>query len=96
MFGKAGRAMTATDPAPVEMSETVVNLKPPSEWPSGMTIDQLIAKMNAALQLPGVSNAWTMPIKGRIDMLSTGIRTPVGVKVFGPDCRSWTGCRPKS
>jgi Cu(I)/Ag(I) efflux system membrane protein CusA/SilA len=85
VFGKAGRAMTATDPAPIEMSETVVNLKPPSEWPSGMTIDQLIAKMNAALQLPGVSNAWTMPIKGRIDMLSTGVRTPVGVKVFGPD-----------
>jgi Cu(I)/Ag(I) efflux system membrane protein CusA/SilA len=85
VFGKAGRAMTATDPAPVEMSETVVNLKPPSEWPSGMTIDQLIAQMNAALQLPGVSNAWTMPIKARIDMLSTGIRTPVGVKVFGPD-----------
>ena len=85
VFGKAGRAMTATDPAPVEMSETVVNLKPPSEWPSGMTIDQLIAQMNAALQLPGVSNAWTMPIKARIDMLSTGIRTPVGMKVFGPD-----------
>jgi Cu(I)/Ag(I) efflux system membrane protein CusA/SilA len=85
VFGKAGRAMTATDPSPVEMSETVVNLKPPSEWPAGMTVDQLIAQMNAALQLPGVSNAWTMPIKARIDMLSTGIRTPVGVKVFGPD-----------
>ena len=85
VFGKAGRAMTATDPAPVEMSETVVNLKPPSAWPAGMTIDKLIADMNAALQLPGVSNAWTMPIKARIDMLSTGIRTPVGVKVFGPD-----------
>jgi Cu(I)/Ag(I) efflux system membrane protein CusA/SilA len=85
VFGKAGRAMTATDPAPVEMSETVVNLKPPSEWPAGKTLDQLIAEMNAALQLPGVSNAWTMPIKARIDMLSTGIRTPVGVKVFGPD-----------
>jgi Cu(I)/Ag(I) efflux system membrane protein CusA/SilA len=85
VFGKAGRAMTATDPAPLEMSETVVNLKPPSEWPSGMTIDQLTAQMNAALQLPGVSNAWTLPIKARIDMLSTGIRTPVGVKVFGPD-----------
>ncbi len=70
MFGKAGRAMTATDPAPVEMSETVVNLKPPSEWPAGMTVDKLIADMNAALQLPGVSNAWTMPIKGRNDMLS--------------------------
>lgn len=85
VFGKAGRAMTATDPAPVEMSETVVNLKPTSEWPAGKTLDQLIAEMNAALQLPGVSNAWTMPIKARIDMLSTGIRTPVGVKVFGPD-----------
>ena len=85
VFGKAGRAMTATDPAPVEMSETVVNLKPSSAWPAAKTLDQLIAEMNAALQLPGVSNAWTMPIKARIDMLSTGIRTPVGVKVFGPD-----------
>ncbi len=85
VFGKAGRAMTATDPAPVEMSETVINLKPPGEWRPGMTVDSLIAEMNAALQLPGVSNAWTMPIKARIDMLSTGIRTPVGVKVFGPD-----------
>jgi copper/silver efflux system protein len=85
VFGKAGRAMTATDPAPVEMSETVVNLKPSSQWPAGKTVDQLIAEMNAALQLPGVSNAWTMPIKTRIDMLSTGIRTPVGIKVFGPD-----------
>jgi len=85
VFGKAGRAETATDPAPVEMSETIVNLKPENEWPAGENVDQLIAKMNAALQLPGVSNAWTMPIKARIDMLSTGIRTPVGVKVFGPD-----------
>ena len=87
VFGKAGRAMTATDPAPLEMSETVVNLKPESEWPAGETLDALIAKMNEALQLPGVSNAWTMPIKARIDMLSTGIRTPVGVKVFGPDLK---------
>jgi len=85
VFGKAGRAMTATDSAPVEMSETVVNLRPASGWPAGLTLDALIAQMNAALQLPGVSNAWTMPIKARIDMLSTGIRTPVGVKVFGPD-----------
>jgi len=85
VFGKAGRATTATDPAPVEMSETVVNLKPPGDWRPGTTVDGLIAEMNAALQLPGVSNAWTMPIKARIDMLSTGIRTPVGVKVFGPD-----------
>ncbi len=87
VFGKAGRAMTATDPAPLEMSETVVNLKPESEWPAGETLDALIAKMNEALQLPGVSNAWIMPIKARIDMLSTGIRTPVGVKVFGPDLK---------
>lgn len=85
VFGKAGRAATATDPAPPEMSETVVNLKPETAWPSGMTIDRLVAKMNAALQLPGVSNAWTMPIKARIDMLSTGIRTPVGIKIFGPN-----------
>jgi len=87
VFGKAGRAMTATDPAPLEMSETVVNLKPESTWPAGMTLDTLIADMNLALQLPGVSNAWTMPIKARIDMLATGIRTPVGVKVFGPDLK---------
>ena len=85
VFGKAGRALTATDPAPIEMSETIVNLKPPGEWRHGLTVDSLVAEMNAALQLPGVSNAWTMPIKARIDMLSTGIRTPVGVKVFGPD-----------
>jgi Cu(I)/Ag(I) efflux system membrane protein CusA/SilA len=85
VFGKAGRANTATDPAPVEMTETVINLKPESEWPPGMTIDALQARMDEALRLPGVSNAWTMPIKARIDMLATGIRTPVGVKVFGPD-----------
>src|SRR6266446_2636940 len=85
VFGKAGRANTATDPAPTEMFETVINLKPESEWPPGMTVDQLVSDMNKALQFPGVSNAWTMPIKARIDMLSTGIRTPVGVKVFGND-----------
>src|SRR6266851_7917694 len=85
VFGKAGRAQTATDPAPTEMFETVIDLKPESEWPPGMTVDQLISDMNKALQFPGVSNAWTMPIRGRIDMLSTGIRTPVGVKVYGPD-----------
>jgi Cu(I)/Ag(I) efflux system membrane protein CusA/SilA len=83
VFGKAGRANTATDPAPTEMFETVINLKPEETWPAGMTVDKLIADMNAALQFPGVSNAWTMPIKARIDMLSTGIRTPVGVKVYG-------------
>jgi len=85
VFGKAGRAQTATDPAPVEMFETVINLKPESEWRAGMTIDKLTAELDRALQIPGVSNAWTMPIKARIDMLSTGIRTPIGVKVFGKD-----------
>ncbi len=85
VFGKAGRANTATDPAPTEMFETIINLKPESDWPAGMTVDQLISDMNRALQFPGVSNAWTMPIKARIDMLSTGIRTPVGVKVYGSD-----------
>ena len=85
VYGKAGRAATATDPAPSEMYETVVNLKPKQEWRPGVTIDSLIAEMDKALQFPGVSNAWTMPIKARIDMLSTGIRTPVGVKVIGTD-----------
>jgi len=85
VWGKAGRAATATDPAPIEMFETVINLKPESEWRPGMTIDKLIAEMDKSLQFPGVSNAWTMPIKARIDMLSTGIRTPVGVKVLGTD-----------
>ena len=85
VFGKAGRANSATDPAPLEMAETVINLKPESEWRPGMTIDKLIAELDQAVQLPGVSNAWTMPIKARIDMLSTGIRTPIGIKVFGKD-----------
>ncbi|QXX76631.1 efflux RND transporter permease subunit [Methylovirgula sp. HY1] len=85
MFGKAGRALTATDPAPMEMFETIINLKPKSEWPPGVTIESLKAEMNRALQVPGVSNAWTMPIRARIDMLATGIRTPLGVKVFGTD-----------
>jgi copper/silver efflux system protein len=85
VFGKAGRASTATDPAPTEMYETVINLKPKNKWRPGMTVDSLIIEMDEALQFPGVSNAWTMPIKARIDMLSTGIRTAVGVKVFGSD-----------
>jgi Cu(I)/Ag(I) efflux system membrane protein CusA/SilA len=85
VFGKAGRANTATDPAPLEMFETVINLKPESEWRPGMTVDKLIAELDQALQIPGISNAWTMPIKARLDMLSTGIRTPIGVKVFGKD-----------
>ncbi|MGM4928423.1 efflux RND transporter permease subunit [Tardiphaga sp. 619_E2_N8_5] len=85
VYGKAGRAATATDPAPSEMFETIINLKPKEEWRSGLTVDGLIAEMDKALQFPGVSNAWTMPIKARIDMLSTGIRTPIGVKVIGTD-----------
>ncbi|NOU21336.1 MAG: efflux RND transporter permease subunit [Methyloglobulus sp.] len=85
VFGKAGRALTATDPAPLEMSETIVNLKPESAWRLDMTVDKLIAEMDQALQIPGVSNAWTMPIKNRIDMLATGIRTPIGIKLFGKD-----------
>ena len=85
VFGKAGRAGTATDPAPTEMFETIINLKPPSQWRQGVTVDSLIQEMDKALQFPGVSNAWTMPIKARIDMLATGIRTPVGVKVIGND-----------
>ena len=85
VYGKAGRASTATDPAPTEMFETIINLKPKSEWRHGVTIDSLKAEMDKALQFPGVSNAWTMPIRARIDMLSTGIRTPVGIKIFGKD-----------
>lgn len=85
VYGKAGRAATATDPAPSEMFETIINLRPKEEWRSGLTVDGLIAEMDKALQFPGVSNAWTMPIKARIDMLSTGIRTPIGVKVIGTD-----------
>jgi len=85
VFGKAGRAQTATDPAPTEMFETIINLKPKSEWRPGVTSESLKTEMDAALQFPGVSNAWTMPIRARIDMLSTGIRTPVGVKVYGTD-----------
>ena len=91
VYGKAGRALTATDPAPTEMFETIINLKPKDEWRPGVTLDSLKAQMDAALQFPGVSNAWTMPIRARIDMLSTGIRTPVGVKVFGTDLGEMEG-----
>ena len=85
VYGKAGRAETSTDPAPTEMFETVINLKPKEEWRPGVTTESLVAEMDKALQFPGVSNAWTMPIKARIDMLATGIRTPVGIKVLGKD-----------
>jgi len=84
VFGKAGRALSATDPAPLEMIETVINLKPEKEWRPGMTPAKLEAELDRLVRLPGVANAWTMPIKGRVDMLSTGIRTPVGIKIFGP------------
>jgi Cu(I)/Ag(I) efflux system membrane protein CusA/SilA len=84
VFGKAGRAETATDPAPLEMFETVINLKPESKWRPGVTVESLKNEMNDALTIPGVANSFTMPIKARIDMLSTGIRTPVGIKVLGP------------
>jgi Cu(I)/Ag(I) efflux system membrane protein CusA/SilA len=84
VFGKAGRAETATDPAPLEMFETVINLKPESQWRPGMTVEKLKDEMNDLLTIPGVANSFTMPIKARIDMLATGIRTPVGIKVLGP------------
>jgi Cu(I)/Ag(I) efflux system membrane protein CusA/SilA len=83
VFGKAGRAETATDPAPLEMFETVINLKPSDQWRPGMTVEKLKNEMNRALDIPGVANSFTMPIKARIDMLATGIRTPVGIKILG-------------
>jgi copper/silver efflux system protein len=83
--GKAGRALTATDPAPPEMFETVINLRPESAWRPGMTQEKLVAELDRVVRVPGLANAWTMPIKARIDMLSTGIRTAVGIKVFGPE-----------
>jgi Cu(I)/Ag(I) efflux system membrane protein CusA/SilA len=85
VFGKAGRAETATDPAPLAMFETIVMLKPADEWRRGMTMKKLMAEMDRELQFPGVTNAWTMPIKTRNDMLATGIKTPVGIKVAGDD-----------
>ncbi len=85
VWGKAGRANTATDWAPISMVETTVNLKPPAEWRPGMTQDQLVGEMDRALRITGALNSWTMPIKNRTDMLSTGIRTTLGVKIYGPD-----------
>jgi Cu(I)/Ag(I) efflux system membrane protein CusA/SilA len=85
VFGKIGRAETATDPAPLTMIETVIQLKPESEWREGMTIDDIKSELNQRLQLPGITNAWVWPIKTRIDMLATGIKTPVGVKIAGAD-----------
>jgi len=85
VFGKIGRAETATDPAGLDMIETTIMLKPESEWRPGMTVQKLIDEMDRSIQFPGVTNAWTMPIKTRVDMLSTGIKTPVGIKISGPD-----------
>src|SRR6185436_12283128 len=83
--GKLGRADTATDPAPVEMIETTITLKPPAEWRPGMTRERLVAEMNAAMQVVGYSNSWTQPINTRVMMQDTGIQTPVGIKVKGPE-----------
>ena len=102
VFGKVGRADTATDPAPLSMIEATIMLKPEDEWPAvdikdddgkviahrRRTPDELTDAMNSAIQFPGLANAWTMPIKTRIDMLSTGIKTPVGIKVAGPDLKT--------
>ncbi len=85
VFGKIGRAETATDPAPLSMIETIIQLKPQSEWRAGMTIESIKDELNQRLQLPGVTNAWVWPIKTRIDMLATGIKTPVGIKIAGTD-----------
>ena len=85
VLGKAGRAETATDPAPLDMFETTITLRPREAWRPGVTYAGLLAQMDEAVALPGVTNAWTMPIKGRIDMLATGVRTPVGIKIFGPN-----------
>ncbi len=88
VFGKIGRAETATDPAPLTMIETTIQLKPKSEWRPGMTLDKLIKELDSSIQFPGLTNAWVQPIKTRIDMLATGIKTPVGIKVAGPDLDS--------
>jgi Cu(I)/Ag(I) efflux system membrane protein CusA/SilA len=88
VWGKAGRARTATDPAPISMIETIVNLRPPEEWPERISQDELIARMDGTLRFTGYANSWTMPIKNRTEMLSTGIRTTLGIKVFGPDLRT--------
>ena len=85
VVAKVGRAETSTDPSPLNMTETIIQLKPRSEWRDGMTLDRLRAEMGRAAQLPGVSNIWTMPIINRIDMLTTGVRSEVGVKVYGSD-----------
>src|SRR5690606_38126942 len=85
VFGKAGRADTATDPAPLEMFETTIQLRPRSEWRPGMTVDGIIEELDRKLRIPGLANVFVPPIRNRIDMLATGIKSPVGVKISGPD-----------
>lgn len=87
VFGKIGRAETATDPAPLTMIETLIRFKPRDEWREGMTMEKLKVELNSVVQLPGITNAWVMPIKTRIDMLATGIKTPVGIKIAGTDLK---------
>jgi Cu(I)/Ag(I) efflux system membrane protein CusA/SilA len=87
VFGKVGRAETATDPAGLEMFETTIQFKPQAQWPNHLSQDELIGKMNAALNIPGLANLWVQPIRNRIDMLSTGIKSPVGIKIAGPDLK---------
>ena len=96
VFGKAGRAETATDPAGLDMLETTILLKPRREWRTGMTHEKLVAELDAAIQFPGLTNAWTMPIKTRIDMLSTGIKTPVGVKIPARISTRWNCSEDRS
>ena len=85
VFGKAGRAETATDPAPLEMFETTIQLKPREQWRAGLTPDKLVEELDRAVQVPGLSNLWVPPIRNRIDMLATGIKSPLGIKVSGND-----------
>src|SRR5262249_39909561 len=85
VYGKSGRAETATDPAPIEMFETVVQLKDPSKWRPGMSLEKLISILNSNVKIPGLVNLWVQPIRNRIDMLSTGIKSTVGIKISGPD-----------
>ena len=91
VFGKAGRAETATDPAPLEMFETTIQFRPRDEWRPGMTPDLLIEELDRVVQVPGLANVWVPPIRNRIDMLATGIKSPVGIKVSGPDLEAIDG-----
>ncbi|MBW3035039.1 efflux RND transporter permease subunit, partial [Acinetobacter baumannii] len=88
VFGKAGRAESATDPAPLEMFETTIQFKPRSEWRSGMTPDKLIKEQDKAVQVPGLTNIWVPPIRNRIDMLATGVKSPIGIKISANDLQN--------